>query len=82
MPAYNEVNAIREVIKRVEAVDLGDVRKELIIVDDASNDGTREILEDLRKVAPHKVYFHTHNMVRCAALRTAVPLRGLIELAD
>ena len=28
MPAYNEVNTIQEIIKRVEAVDLGDVRKE------------------------------------------------------
>jgi len=70
--ANNEANAIREIIKRIEAVDLGDVRKELIIVDDASKDGVREMLEDLRKVAPHKVYFHAHNMGRGATLRTAL----------
>jgi glycosyltransferase involved in cell wall biosynthesis len=72
MPAYNEANTIHEIIKRVEAVDLGEVRKELIIVDDASKDGTREILDDLSKVAPHKIYFHAQNMGKGAALRTAL----------
>ncbi|HZF37396.1 MAG TPA: glycosyltransferase family 2 protein [Blastocatellia bacterium] len=72
MPVYNEANTIHEIIKRIEAVDLGDVRKELIIVDDASKDGTREILDDLRKVASHKVYFHAQNMGKGAALRTAL----------
>jgi len=71
-PVYNEANTIHGIIKRVEAVDLGDVRKELIIVDDTSKDGTREILDDLRKVTPHKVYFHAQNMGKGAALRTAL----------
>ena len=39
IPVYNEANTIQEIIKRVEAVDLGGVRKELIIVDDASKGG-------------------------------------------
>ena len=39
IPVYNEANTIHEIIKRVEALDLGDVRKELIIVDEASKDG-------------------------------------------
>jgi glycosyltransferase involved in cell wall biosynthesis len=72
MPVYNEANTIHEIIKRVEEADLGDVRKELIIVDDASKDGTREILDDLRKVSSHKVYFHAQNMGKGAALRTAL----------
>ncbi|HEX5080457.1 MAG TPA: glycosyltransferase family 2 protein [Blastocatellia bacterium] len=72
MPVYNEANTINEIIKRVEEVDLGDVRKELIIVDDASKDGTREVLDDMRKVRPHKVYFHAQNMGKGAALRTAL----------
>ena len=72
MPVYNEANTIQEVINRVEAVDLGDVRKELIIVDDASEDGTREILDELRRKGAHKVYFHAHNMGKGAALRTAL----------
>jgi glycosyltransferase involved in cell wall biosynthesis len=74
MPVYNEANTIREIIKRVEAIDLGNVRKELIIVDDASKDGTRETLDDLRKDGSHshKVYFHAQNMGKGAAIRTAL----------
>jgi len=72
MPVYNEGNTIREIIKRIEAVDLGDVRKELIIVDDASRDGTREFLDGLHKNGSHKVYFHAQNMGKGAALRTAL----------
>jgi glycosyltransferase involved in cell wall biosynthesis len=40
-PVYNEANTVHDIIKHVEAVDLGDGRKELIIVDDASKDGAR-----------------------------------------
>src|SRR5215475_245248 len=72
MPVYNEADTIHEIIKRVEAADLGDVRKELIIVDDASKDGTREALDDARKNGSHKVYFHAQNMGKGAALRTAL----------
>src|SRR5215475_840060 len=72
MPVYNEANTIHEIIKRVEAADLGAIRKELIIVDDASKDSTREILDNLRKVSLHKVYFHAQNMGKGAGLRTAL----------
>lgn len=72
MPVYDEVSTIHEIVKRVEAVNLGAVNKELIIVDDASKDGTREVLDDLRKATPHKIYFHAQNMGKGAALRTAL----------
>jgi glycosyltransferase involved in cell wall biosynthesis len=72
MPAYNEASTIQEIIKRVEAVDLGNVRKELIIVDDWLKDGTREILDDLRKNKSQKVYFHAQNIGKGAALRTVL----------
>ncbi len=72
MPVYNEAKTINEIIKRIDAVNLVGVRKELIIVDDASKDGTREILDDLRKLGAHKVYFHAQNMGKGAALRTAL----------
>lgn len=72
MPVYNETGTIHEIIKRVETVDLGNVRKELIIVDDFSTDGTRDVLTELAKQHSYKVYFHAQNMGKGAALRTAL----------
>ena len=47
VPVYNEQNTIREVIRRVQAVDLEGVEKEIIIIDDGSVDGTGDVLGDL-----------------------------------
>jgi glycosyltransferase involved in cell wall biosynthesis len=44
MPAYNEIDTIREIVKRVLAVP---IEKELLIVDDGSTDGTRDVLREL-----------------------------------
>jgi len=49
IPVYNEVNTIAEVIKKVSAVELKDIEKEIIIVDDGSTDGTTEILRDYER---------------------------------
>jgi glycosyltransferase involved in cell wall biosynthesis len=72
MPAYNEAPTIREIIRRVESVDLGNVHKEIIIVDDGSEDGTRDVLKELNQTSRHKIYFHSQNMGKGAALRTAL----------
>ncbi|HKX32830.1 MAG TPA: glycosyltransferase family 2 protein [Blastocatellia bacterium] len=72
MPVYNEAQTIHEIIKKVESVDLGQVRKELLIVDDYSVDGTREILKEMSQSSKHKIYFHGQNMGKGAALRTAL----------
>ena len=72
IPVYNEANTLREIISRVDAVDIGGLQKELIIVDDGSTDGTRDVLKELMETTSHRIYFHGHNMGKGAALRTAL----------
>ena len=68
MPVYNEAKTIKEIIRRVQAVDLV---KEIIIVDDASTDGTKDILNGLNDEEGITVFFHQSNHGKGAALRTA-----------
>jgi glycosyltransferase involved in cell wall biosynthesis len=69
IPVYNEKATVLELLRRVEAVDLP-VGKEIVIVDDGSTDGTREILKGLGARAT--VVFHEANRGKGAALRTAL----------
>ena len=69
IPVYNEKKYICEIVKRVQMVILPDIEKEIIIVDDYSTDGTRDILQnDLAKEVAQIVY-HDKNMGKGAALR-------------
>jgi len=68
IPVYNEVSTIREIVARVQAVDLD---KEIIIVDDGSTDGTREQLQDISLSQKSvRVLYHDRNQGKGAALRT------------
>ena len=49
IPLYNEETTIEELIEKVQKVDLGDIKKELVIVDDYSNDRTIEIVKNIMK---------------------------------
>ncbi len=69
MPVYNERHFVREIIDQVLAVPVDGMEKELIVVDDCSRDGTRELLRELS--APEvKVLYHDRNRGKGAALRT------------
>ena len=68
MPAYNEQATIRTIVARVLAVDLGPVEKELVIVDDGSKDGTREILKELDGKDGVRVLFQASNQGKGAAV--------------
>lgn len=68
IPVYNERATIEEIVRNVEKVPL---EKEIIIVDDASCDGTREIIENLKGESIKKV-FHKKNQGKGAAVRSAL----------
>jgi glycosyltransferase involved in cell wall biosynthesis len=68
IPVYNEAKTVRELIARVQSVPLD---KEIIIVDDASSDGTREVLGEFNNREGITVLFHEKNQGKGAALRTA-----------
>ncbi|HWI20554.1 MAG TPA: glycosyltransferase family 2 protein [Vicinamibacterales bacterium] len=68
MPAYNERATIRTIVDRVLAVDLGPVEKELVIVDDGSKDGTRDILKELDGTRGIRVLFQPQNQGKGAAV--------------
>lgn len=67
IPIYNEKNTILELLSRVEKVDIGNIDKEIILVDDYSTDGTREILKKLEN--KYKVIYQDKNRGKGAALR-------------
>lgn len=68
MPVFNEKETILEVINRVKKVPLD---KEIILVDDCSSDGTREILKNLSENDRElKILFHEKNQGKGAALGT------------
>ena len=68
IPVYNERSTIREILKRVQAVKLR-ISKEIIVIDDFSRDGTRDILKKLR-MPNLKIFYHEMNRGKGAALST------------
>ncbi len=68
IPAYNEKKTIHEILRRVREVP---IRKEIIVVDDCSTDGTREVLREMEKRdGDLRVVYHDRNQGKGAALRT------------
>lgn len=70
IPVYNEMATIRKLVDNVIAVDVG-MEKELVLIDDCSTDGTRDILRDMKACnSGWKIMFHDVNQGKGAALRT------------
>lgn len=85
MPVYNEITTIQEIIEQVRAVDLRvciwanhadeqeiEVARELVIVDDGSHDGTREVLDAYRDHPDINIIFHQQNTGKGGAVWTGL----------
>jgi len=69
IPVYNEAKNIKEIIKRVQATKLA---KEIIVVDDGSQDGTRDVLKKLDGKKKVRVILHEKNQGKGAAVVTGM----------
>jgi glycosyltransferase involved in cell wall biosynthesis len=65
IPVNNEVNTLDEIIKKVENTDFCNLEKEIILIDDYSTDGTKELYKNY----PYKVLYHEYNQGKGASLR-------------
>jgi glycosyltransferase involved in cell wall biosynthesis len=72
MPVYNEVHTIAEVVGRVQRAS-AHMSREIIVVDDASTDGTDGVLDKLAREHPEvRVFSHPVNQGKGAAIRTGI----------
>ncbi|NNE43686.1 MAG: glycosyltransferase family 2 protein [Gemmatimonadetes bacterium] len=71
IPVFNEEKTLEEIVKRVQEAPFP-MEKELLIVNDCSTDGTREILDRLEG-GNVRVFHHTVNQGKGAGIRTAQP---------
>jgi len=69
IPVFNEVKTIREIINRVQATG---VVSEILVVDDGSTDGSRDVLKELMDQGQIRVILHDHNRGKGAAVRTGI----------
>ena len=73
IPVYNEKSTIRAILGAVESAPVSDLVKEIVLVDDFSTDGTRDILrEEVEGRKGVRVYYHDRNQGKGAALRTGI----------
>jgi glycosyltransferase involved in cell wall biosynthesis len=70
IPIYNEEATIADLVRKVQQVDLGDVDKEIVLVNDCSTDRTGARIDELAADPGVRVFHHEVNRGKGAALRT------------
>lgn len=68
IPVFNEVNTLKTILQKVDETSFCGLEKEIILIDDLSTDGSREMLKEME--SKYKVLYHGKNMGKGAALRT------------
>lgn len=74
IPVFNERQTFRKLLGKVEGIRLENILKEIIVVDDGSQDGTRELLNEIPATPHLKIVTHEKNRGKGAALRTGFSL--------
>ena len=70
IPCYNEVNTIEDIINAVRKIHYDN--KEIILIDDFSNDGTRELIKKNIQTKVDKVIYHNKNIGKGATIRSGI----------
>ena len=84
IPCYNEIKTIKQIVDKVIA--LKNLKTQIIIIDDASTDGTTQILKNEIEKKVSKVIYHTKNLGKGASIRSSLKYLGgdlvIIQDAD
>jgi len=70
IPCYNEVNNLEKIIKKINQQK--DIKKEIILVDDFSNDGSRQLIKKFLHKKVKKVIYHKENLGKGACIKSAL----------
>ena len=72
IPVYNEEKTVDLIIKKIVELNLGDFEKEIIVVNDGSEDATQRKIDASKYISQIKFYSHNKNMGKGAAIRTGI----------
>jgi len=70
IPCFNEKNTIVQILEKIKKISF--IEKEVIIVDDSSTDGTRDIIKNLKRDLFNKIIFNEKNKGKGYAVRTGL----------
>ena len=73
IPVYNEVHTIVSLVEKVKSAEIN-IEKEILIVDDGSTDGTRDLLNEMRDDPELKIEFMDENVGRGGVIRYSLHL--------